>query len=69
MIHCWFCKGNISEGRCIHCGRSTDIAHELYVIEEQKKPHKDWNTCREERERLSRIGKNNPDGYGRRREE
>lgn len=69
LTRCYFCGGNINEGKCIHCGRSIDIEHELYVIEEQKKPHRNWSTYQGETERLSRMGKSNPDGYGKRKEE
>ena len=64
---CTFCGGNLSGGHCIMCGRSDDVKHELYVQVEQKKPHHNWNTCQGETERLSRQGKSNPDGYGRRK--
>jgi ribosomal protein L24E len=63
---CYFCGGNISDGYCIMCGRSDDVKHELYVMEEQKKPHRNLHTCKRETERLSRSGGINLGGYGRR---
>lgn len=66
---CCFCNGNLSEGKCIMCGRSTNVRHELYVIGQSKLPHANWNTNQSESERLSRAGKSNPDGYGRRKKE
>ena len=68
-MRCYFCNGNIHLGRCIQCARTTDIAHELWVIKEQKKEHKNWHSWHGESERLSRAGKINPGGYGRRKNE
>ncbi len=63
---CFFCNGNISEGRCIMCGRSTDMKKELWIMAEQKKEHHNWHTYTGMTEKASRKGKGNPDGYGKR---
>lgn len=42
MMKCFFCNGAIGEeGRCIYCGRSTDIAYELWVMADQGKNQND----------------------------
>lgn len=69
MNHCYFCRGNISSGICIMCGRSDSLSHELYVQMEQRKPHRNLHTNLLDTQRASRSGKGNPDGYGKRREE
>ena len=65
---CFFCHGNISEGRCIMCGRSTDIKHEKFVQEAQKKPHENWHTNEAASQKASHAKRSNPNGYGRREE-
>lgn len=42
-MKCYFCDGNIFDNRCIMCGRSDDILHELYVKKEQRKSHHNWH--------------------------
>ncbi len=37
MERCFFCGGNIIEGRCLQCARSSDFEYEIYVMEAQKK--------------------------------
>jgi len=44
-MKCFFCNGTINEmvSRCLMCGRSDDVTHELYVQVEQKKKHHNWH--------------------------
>ncbi len=66
---CFFCNGNIIDGRCIMCGRSTNIQRELRVQAEQRKPHHNWHTYSGEVEKMSKLKKGNPNGYGKRNAE
>ena len=65
---CYFCNGNISYGRCIMCGRTDSVAHELNVQKLQRLPHRNLHTNVLDVEKGSRSKKGNPDGYGKRRE-
>jgi len=60
---CFFCHGNIIDGRCIMCGRTINLKYELFIMEEQKKEHHNYHTYSGTTERLSKKGKGNPDGY------
>ena len=63
---CFFCHGNISYGRCIMCGRSDDVAHEIRVAELQRLPHRNLHTNELDVQKGSRSKKGNPNGYGKR---
>jgi DNA-directed RNA polymerase subunit M/transcription elongation factor TFIIS len=54
-MKCQWCGGALidrSDGlglHCMMCGRSADINHEIYVMQEQAKNHKNWHIYQSEK--------------------